>query len=181
VRPAVFLDRDGVLNEIVEIDGQPVSPRSLEELEIVAGAPDEVARLRRAGFRVVVVTNQPDVARGAMTRELVDEMNRELRARVGVDAVYVCVHDESDGCACRKPRSGLLERAARDLELDLAGSWLVGDRWVDIAAAAGLGVRSVLLERSHSWRPTSSGAPPLRLSPTHRASSLRECVDFVLA
>jgi D-glycero-D-manno-heptose 1,7-bisphosphate phosphatase len=180
MRRAVFLDRDGVLNEAVERDGTAAGPRTLAELRIDPEAPAQVARLGAAGWVTVVVTNQPDVARGLVDRREVDRMHERLRSEVAVDAIYVCPHDGREGCACRKPAPGMLHDAARDLGLDLAASWLVGDRWVDIASAAAAGVRSVLLEHPLSWNPTSSGSPDPALAPTARVASLRAAVDVIL-
>jgi D-glycero-D-manno-heptose 1,7-bisphosphate phosphatase len=178
---AVFLDRDGVVNDLVERDGRPVSPRRLADFVVSKGVADATARLRKGGWRVVVVTNQPDVARGALSTEILDEMHRVLRDAISFDALYACVHDDRDGCSCRKPLPGMLEQAAHDLDLDLAGSWMIGDRWVDIAAASAAGCRSILLERPDSWDVTTAGAPPAHLEPTRTVASLGEAVDIVLS
>ena len=105
-RPAVFLDRDGVINRPILRQGRPYPPDSLEELEVYPDAASSLRRLKVAGFALVVVTNQPDVARGLQRAEVVHEINRELCRRVEVAAVYVCFHDDADGCRCRKPGSG---------------------------------------------------------------------------
>jgi D-glycero-D-manno-heptose 1,7-bisphosphate phosphatase len=179
-RPAVFLDRDGVLNEVRLDKGMPLPPASAADLRIVEGAREALERLHNAGFALVVVTNQPDVPRGATTRESVEEINGALRARLPIDSVYTCYHDTGDGCDCRKPRPGLLWRAARDLGLDLSRSWLVGDRWVDVSAAKAAGVASVLVDRPYSWRASSEGAPPPDLHAAHRAQSVVEAADAIL-
>ena len=179
-RPAVFLDRDGVLSEIRLDSGTPRPPASVRDLRIVDGAREALEKLRKAGFALVVVTNQPDVPRGSTTREAVEEINAALRTRLPIDAVYVCYHDTADGCDCRKPRPGMLRQAARDLGLDLSRSWLVGDRWVDVAAASAAGVASVLVERPYSWRPSSDGAPPPDLRSDLRAESVSEAANAIL-
>jgi histidinol-phosphate phosphatase family protein len=179
-RPAVFLDRDGVLNEVRLDNGMPRPPASVAELRVVDGAREALERLRNAGFTLVVVTNQPDVPRGATTREAVEEINAALRARLPIDALYACYHDTADGCDCRKPRPGLLQRAARDLGLDLTRSWLLGDRWVDVAAAGAAGVPSVLVVRPYSWRPSSDGAPPAKLHATERVAGVAEGAAAIL-
>jgi D-glycero-D-manno-heptose 1,7-bisphosphate phosphatase len=181
-RPAVFLDRDGVVNEVVEgPDGQAAGPLRPEDVVVPADAAPAVERLRAAGYTLVLVTNQPDVARGRARREDVDAINARLVAELGLDAAYVCPHDNGDDCSCRKPQPGMLLDAARDLGLDLGASWLVGDRWVDIGAAAAAGVRSVLLDRPYSWLGTSSGGPPEGLEPTHRVATLAEAAERVLS
>ena len=156
-RPAVFLDRDGVLNEAFVRDGVPTPPRSLEEFRILPGVANACSELRRAGFVLVVVTNQPDVARGKQTRAEVDRMHERLRSLVPLDEVCVCLHDDCDACACRKPRPGLLLDAAARLNLDLTRSASVGDRWRDIEAARRAGVTAIYVQR-HCGEPASAGA-----------------------
>jgi D-glycero-D-manno-heptose 1,7-bisphosphate phosphatase len=145
-RPAVFLDRDGVLNEAFVRDGVPTPPQSLEEFRVLPGVAEACADLRRAGFILVVVTNQPDIARGTQTRAEVDRMHQRLRSLVPLDEVCVCPHDDSDACACRKPHPGMLLDAAERLDLDLTRSASIGDRWRDIEAARRAGVKAIYVE-----------------------------------
>jgi D-glycero-D-manno-heptose 1,7-bisphosphate phosphatase len=177
--PAVFLDRDGVLNDVELQDGVASSPRSLLAFRVSAGAPELTAALHRAGFLLVGVTNQPDIARGLVSRNDVDSMNRQLSEALGIDAFVVCPHDNGDGCPCRKPRPGMVLEAAERLDIDLDRSWLVGDRWVDIAAGTSAGTRTILLEREYSWNPTSAGAPPPSLRPTVTVSELTACAAAI--
>jgi D-glycero-D-manno-heptose 1,7-bisphosphate phosphatase len=165
VRPAVFLDRDGVLVES-QIGDDLVArpPAAVHDAVLAPDARLATTILREAGYTLVVVTNQPDVVRGQTTREQVEAINDFVRDQLGLDAVYACFHD-GDACECRKPRPGMLRYAARDLELDLQASWLIGDRWVDIGAAAAAGVGSVLLERSYSWGVAGGVVPPDDLRP----------------
>src|SRR5690349_3049288 len=114
MRRAVFLDRDGVLNEAIRRDGKPYPPADVDQLRIPASVPPAVARLRQAGFLTIVVTNQPDVADGKQTREGVEAINRALRAQVPVDEIRVCYDNNKADCACRKPRPGMLIDAARE-------------------------------------------------------------------
>jgi D-glycero-D-manno-heptose 1,7-bisphosphate phosphatase len=177
---AVFLDRDGVLNE-VRMHGQVArGPRDVDELQITSEAVRAVERLRAAGLVLLVVSNQPDVARGELPPEAVERMNRRLVELLAVDGVYHCPHDDADGCECRKPKPGMILAGAADFGVDLARSWMIGDRWVDVAAAGAAGVASILLEREYSWRATHAGAPPPGLRPDHVARNLAECVDVVL-
>ena len=180
-KAAVFLDRDGVL---VQLRGRPDSlrpPRSLKETALVDGAVDAVARLRRAGLRTVVISNQPDIARGKVDHRTVQEIHDVLRAHLHVDAVYYCPHDNSDGCGCRKPKPGMILQGASEWRIDLSRSCLVGDRWVDLAAANAAGVDGILLQADHTWKPTSSGPPPSHIPVRFAARSLTECVDFILS
>jgi D-glycero-D-manno-heptose 1,7-bisphosphate phosphatase len=180
-RRAVFLDRDGVVNEAVTREGRAYSPRSLAELVLCDGAADAVRDLHASGFLLVVISNQPDVARGALSRDALDTMHRHLADTLGLDAIYVCAHDNSDQCGCRKPLPGMIYAAATDHAIDLGDSWLIGDRWVDIAAARAAGIRSVLIERDYSWEPTSAGAPPSDLRSTARARDIREAAARILS
>jgi transaldolase len=151
LKRAVFLDRDGVVNEAVVRDGRPYPPQ-LDELRIVPGAAAALDALRAAGFELVVVTNQPDLARGTRTTAEVDAIHRCLAHELALTSFYVCPHDDADGCDCRKPRPGLLTRAARELDLDLMGSYLVGDRWRDVGAGQAAGVTTVFLDRGYAER-----------------------------
>jgi len=151
-RPAVFLDRDGVINRPIIRQGRPYPPGSLDELDVYPEAAPSLRRLQAAGFTLVVVTNQPDVARGKQRKDVVHEINRELCRQVPVAAVYVCFHDDVDGCRCRKPAAGLLFDAAHDLELDLSRSFMVGDRWRDVEAGRRAGCRTVHIDRHYSER-----------------------------
>ncbi|MGH2706016.1 MAG: D-glycero-alpha-D-manno-heptose-1,7-bisphosphate 7-phosphatase [Actinomycetota bacterium] len=179
MRAAVFLDRDGVLNAVRIEGGIAGPPRDLDELQIPEDAHACLERLKKAGYVLLVVSNQPDVARGDVDPAAVSRINARLRERLPIDAVYVCVHDNADGCACRKPRPGMIHSAARDWQVDLGRSWLIGDRWTDIAAADAAGVDGILIESAHSWRPTSIGGPPPGLRPRFTGSSLRDCIDFI--
>src|SRR5437868_1182812 len=123
-RRAVFLDRDGVINRAIVRDGKPYPPGRIEDLEILPGVREALARLRDAGFRLVVVTNQPDVARGTQRREVIDAMHASLAAALPLDEFRVCDHDDGDGCGCRKPKPGLLEDAAREADVSLPDSFM---------------------------------------------------------
>jgi len=147
---AVFLDRDGVLNKIVWRDGKAASPRSVEELVIEPEAPAALAALRAAGFKLFVVTNQPDVRRGLMAKAVLDDIHRTLRDTLHVDDVAVCEHDNADDCACRKPRPGMLLDLARRHGLDLSASIMVGDQDRDIACGHAAGCATVLLARPYN-------------------------------
>ncbi|MBS0338847.1 MAG: HAD family hydrolase [Proteobacteria bacterium] len=141
MRKAVFLDRDGVINRSLVRGGKPYAPVRLEEFEILPGVQEALLRLRAAGFLNVVVTNQPDLATGKQAPEVLAAMHSRLMSELAIDAIRVCPHVESDNCACRKPRPGLLLEAARELGIDLASSYMVGDRWRDIAAGQLAGCR----------------------------------------
>lgn len=162
---AVFLDRDGVLNKsTIGPDGVLHPPSDLSEFVLADDAVEACRELHALGFLLVVVTNQPDVARGVQRREVVEEMNRRLRQAAQVDDIRVCYHDDADGCDCRKPKPGLLTGAARDLGIDLASSYMIGDRWRDVEAGVGAGCTTVLI--------ASHPDQPLTVEPTIRVDSL---------
>ena len=148
--PAVFLDRDGVINRSLVRDGVPHPPDNVGELEILPGVREALDLLAAAGFLLIVVTNQPDVARGSQTIEAVEAINRFLADNLPISAFYVCYHDTADNCDCRKPRPGMLLQAAREHEIDLAASFMVGDRWSDVEAGRAAGCRSFLIDMSYS-------------------------------
>jgi D-glycero-D-manno-heptose 1,7-bisphosphate phosphatase len=146
---AVFLDRDGVINRATVRDGKPYPPGTIDELEVLAGVPAALSKLREAGFRLIVVTNQPDVARGTQTRETVEAMHERLTAELPVDEVVACYHD-GDACDCRKPKPGALLDAARRHGVELDRSFMVGDRWRDIEAGQRAGCRCLFVD--HGYR-----------------------------
>lgn len=151
-RSGVFLDRDGVLNEAVVLGGKPHPPATLDAFRLLPGVFEACAGLHAAGFVLVVVTNQPDVARGTQDRSVVDQMHDLLRRELPVDAVYVCAHDDRDGCMCRKPSPGMLLQAAADFDLNLGRSVMIGDRWRDVEAGRRVGCRTVFVDRGYSER-----------------------------
>jgi D-glycero-D-manno-heptose 1,7-bisphosphate phosphatase len=171
-RPAVFLDRDGVINRTFVRNGVPHPPVSVSELEILPGVSDALARLHDMGLPLFVVTNQPDVARGTQTREEVERINDCLGQSLPVDAFYVCYHDTADRCECRKPKPGLLLRAAAEHGIDLSRSWMVGDRWSDVAAGAAAGCKTVLIQLAYS--------EGHRCTPDARVADLSEAVDRIV-
>jgi D-glycero-D-manno-heptose 1,7-bisphosphate phosphatase len=149
---AVFLDRDGVLNEPVIRYGKPHPPANVGEMQIAEGAAAALAMLRDCGFLLYVVSNQPDVARGSQTKNAVQAINNALLAELPLDAFYMCYHDDADHCDCRKPLPGLLEQASRDHDIVLSRSYLIGDRWRDVDAGAVVGCTTILIDRGYTER-----------------------------
>ena len=172
-RPAVFLDRDGVLNRAVVRDGKPLPPPGLHHLEILPGTASALKELRAHGFPLYVITNQPDVARGNLTRDEVDAMNRKLQSELPIDDIFVCYHDDADQCACRKPSPGLLFQARRRHNIDLARSFVVGDRWRDIDAGHAAGCKTILID--YGYRERKAAQPPEAV-----VHSLREAADWII-
>jgi D-glycero-D-manno-heptose 1,7-bisphosphate phosphatase len=151
---AVFLDRDGVLNEPVFRDRRPYPPARAEDLRVYDGVVTGCARLKAAGFLLVVISNQPDVGRGLTQKETVDQINRKLRAIIpALEHFETCFHaGESHGesCLCRKPKPGMILRAAKMMGIDVAQSFVIGDRWRDIDCARAAGSRAIFIDRGYA-------------------------------
>jgi D-glycero-D-manno-heptose 1,7-bisphosphate phosphatase len=171
---AVFLDRDGVVNRAIVRDGKPYPPAGMAELEITDGAGAALSRLKSAGFLLLVVTNQPDVARGTQTMEAIEDIHQAIGAAAPIDVFLVCPHDDKDGCPCRKPAPGMIFEARARYGIDLARSYMIGDRWRDIDAGKAAGCRTVWIDYGYRERgPTTA--------PDVRCTSLTEAVDWILS
>jgi D-glycero-D-manno-heptose 1,7-bisphosphate phosphatase len=170
---AVFLDRDGVLNEPIVREGKPYPPDSADELVIMPGAEGALAALKAAGFLLIVVTNQPDVGRGKQTVAAVEQIHKKLRTALPVDRFMVCYHDDRDACNCRKPKPGMLLQAAGEEEVDLGRSFMIGDRWRDVDAGAAAGCRTVLIDYGYDERQPDH-------APDARVKNLGEAVRWIL-
>lgn len=173
-RPAVFLDRDGVLNRTIVRDGKPFPPTGVEELELLPDVASSLLDLKAHGFALYVITNQPDVARRSATRESVEAIHRALESSLPIDDIFVCYHDDKDNCACRKPKPGLLFEAARKHNIDLARSVVVGDRWRDIDAGLNAGCKTILIDYGYRERKPQQ-------SPDATVRSLREAADWIIS
>jgi D-glycero-D-manno-heptose 1,7-bisphosphate phosphatase len=149
MHPAVFLDRDGVINRPVIRGRKPYAPRSLAELELLPGVPEALRALKAGGYLLVVVTNQPDVARGTTSRAVVDSMNDWLQSVLPLDALLMCVHADDDQCPCRKPLPGLITQAARELRVECTSSYMVGDRWRDVEAGRRAGCKTFFVDHAY--------------------------------
>jgi len=147
---AVFLDRDGVINEVRIVKGKPVSPSNVEDFKILPGTKQALTALKSKGFHLFVVTNQPEIARGTLRQDDLERMHRFLMETLPIDKIYVCAHNDDDNCGCRKPEPGLLLAAAKEWDIDLTSSYMVGDRWKDIEAGARAGCTTILLKCPYS-------------------------------
>jgi D-glycero-D-manno-heptose 1,7-bisphosphate phosphatase len=171
-RPAVFLDRDGVLNESVIKNGVPHPPESVDSFRLCDGVELACRQLVEAGLPLFVVTNQPDIARRTVTAESVNELNALLQALLPITEIAVCPHDDIDQCLCRKPNPGLLLGLAERYGIDLSRSVMVGDRWRDVSAGRAAGTGTVWIDRMHTeQKPTNWD---------YRCLELIEGVDWVL-
>ena len=168
---AVFLDRDGVLTRANVRDGKPYAPRSLADLEILPDALAATTALKTDGFQLVVITNQPDVGNGLLDLAVVEAMHCRLRDELPINLIKACYHRQSDGCYCRKPRPGMLIEAADELDVDLARSFVVGDRWSDVEAGRSQGCRTVFVDIRNRVLPTPRPSYPR--SPTPQRGSCK--------
>jgi D-sedoheptulose 7-phosphate isomerase len=172
-RRAVFLDRDGVINRAFVRDGKPFPPPTPQELEILPGVPEALRELKANGFKLLLVTNQPDVGRGKLSLQTLEAMHEDLRAHLPLDDILVCCHTDQDKCDCRKPMPGMIIEAARKHSIDLAASFMVGDRWRDIDAGYNAGCKTILIDYGYSERPPDH-------EPDLRVGSLREAADWII-
>lgn len=147
---AVFLDRDGVINKVILRNGVPRSPRTREEFVLNEDAADAVQLLKSNGYVTIVVTNQPDIARGKLRQEDLDWMLDQVRQRCRIDDILVCPHDDGDACSCRKPLPGMILDGARKWGIDLGASFMIGDTWKDRDAARAAGCRFILINTPYN-------------------------------
>jgi D-glycero-D-manno-heptose 1,7-bisphosphate phosphatase len=171
---AVFLDRDGVLNQAIVRNGKPFPPGNLFAMVINPDAMIALPKLKALGFLLIVVTNQPDVGRGTQNRDVVEEMHQALQAQLPLDDFFVCYHDDRHGCDCRKPLPGLLLQAAERHGISLSSSFLIGDRWRDIDAGHQAGVQSILIDYHYDERGPDC-------EPDARVNSLIEASNWIAA
>jgi D-glycero-D-manno-heptose 1,7-bisphosphate phosphatase len=170
-RRAIFLDRDGVLNQLLPGGPAGASPQSVAETVIYSDVPEALTRLRKAGFLLIVTTNQPDVARGKQTRAGVETIHAYLAEQLPLDDIQVCYHDDADDCACRKPKPGMIRAAVQRHGIDATASYMIGDRWRDVDAGLAAGCMTILIERGHQEE--------LRGKPAMVVSSLGEAAAWI--
>jgi len=172
MRRAVFLDRDGVVNRAVLRDGKPYPPSSLADLRLLPGVREACRMLREAEFALILITNQPDIARGTANASEVGEIHSRLRRFLQLDDVRVCPHDDDERCDCRKPKPGLLLEAAETWNIDLGSSFVVGDRWRDVEAGQRAGCQTIFLDYGYRERQPDG--------PFTRVRSLLEAANWIL-
>jgi D-glycero-D-manno-heptose 1,7-bisphosphate phosphatase len=170
-RPAVFLDRDGVISRAIVRDGLPFAPSTPDELELLPHAAEACQLLKDNGFLLIVVTNQPEVSRGTIDRKNVEKMNQKIIDSLPIDRIEVC-YDCDDSSEFRKPHPGMLKRAAAALDADLGQSFMVGDRWRDVDCGHAAGCRTIFIDHGY--------AEPLRKAPHHRAQNLLEAARIIV-
>ncbi len=174
INRAVFFDRDGVLNHSEVRDGKPYAPTNIEQFHIYDNAQGLLGSLKAEAFKLVVVTNQPDVGNGVTERRVVETMHERLREVLPVDEIYCCYHSQKQGCDCRKPKPGMLQRAAQNLDIDLSASFMIGDRKGDMTAGAAVGCYTIFIDHDYNLAEKPS-------NPDYVARSLKDAVAKVLS
>jgi D-glycero-D-manno-heptose 1,7-bisphosphate phosphatase len=169
---AVFLDRDGVINQAIVRDGKPYPPKSLKSLKIISGVNDSLQSLISNGWKVIVVTNQPDPARGFTSRREVEKINDHIKQVLSITEVFTCYHIDKDRCYCRKPKAGLLIFAAKKYKINLNNSYMIGDRWKDIEAGNRAGCKTFFIDYSYKEK------KPVNF--TYQVKSFNEAVKIIL-
>jgi D-glycero-D-manno-heptose 1,7-bisphosphate phosphatase len=172
MKRAVFLDRDGVLNRSMVRNGRAFAPTSLDAFELLPGVLEALTDLRTAGFLLIVVTNQPDVATGVVSARVLEAIHLKLRALLPLDDIKVCCHVDADECLCRKPRPGMLLESAREWSIDLAHSFMVGDRWRDVSAGKAAGCSTIFVDYGYLEQQVDA--------PDFVVTSLTEAVKIIL-
>jgi D-glycero-D-manno-heptose 1,7-bisphosphate phosphatase len=169
---AVFLDRDGVINRAFMRDGKSYPPSSVSEIEILPQVYYALNNLKNAGYLLIVITNQPDVATGKTARLVVDQINKFLKDSLPIDEIYTCYHEDADNCNCRKPRPGALLDAAMMHQIDLSKSFMIGDRWRDIEAGAAAGCKTFFI--NYEYQENQPDCPDFIVS------SLAEAAEIII-
>ncbi len=169
---AVFLDRDGVINKASVVDGKPYPPRNLDELELIPGVDQAILQLRDRGYFCIVVTNQPDVARGKTSKETVESINQFLIQHLAIHEIISCYHDDHENCGCRKPKPGSLLKAALKYNINLNKSFMVGDRWRDVEAGQNAGCKTFFIDYQYNEKQPQN--------PTYKVTSLTDAVNLIL-
>lgn len=153
---AVFLDRDGVINKAIVQNGKPYPPANIEDFVFTSGTFEAIQALRKSGYLVIVVTNQPDVAKGVQSKEAVEAIHSMITQQLQVDDIKVCYHLDEDNCRCRKPKPGMILDTAKEYTIDLTRSYMIGDRWRDIEAGKAAGCRTILIKPEVAYNETQA-------------------------
>ena len=168
---AVFLDRDGVLNKAKIILNKPYPPSKMDEMEISIGVHKGIKLLKKAGFKLIVITNQPDVARGTADIDVINSLNNYILSELEVDEIKCCFHDDSENCNCRKPKPGMILDAVNQWNIDLSTSYLVGDRWRDIETAKNTNLTTILIDNHYDEK---------KVKADFECNNFEEAVSFIL-
>jgi D-glycero-D-manno-heptose 1,7-bisphosphate phosphatase len=150
---AIFFDRDGVINIAPIVNGLPGSPNRFTDFKIINGVDEIIKELKNNNWLIFVITNQPDISRGKLPVEEVDAMHQYLSTSLQIDDIIVCPHIDSNNCSCRKPKPGMIFELQKKYGIDLSSSFMVGDRWKDIAAGHAAGCKTIFIDYGYSETP----------------------------
>jgi len=142
VNKAVFIDRDGVINQSNVVNRKPFAPTHLNDFFILPGVREALQKFKEAHYKTVIVTNQPDLSTGKQTLYSLNQIHSYLKTQCDIDLIKVCGHINEDQCSCRKPKPGLILDASIELDIDLTQSYMIGDRWSDIMAGQKAGCKN---------------------------------------
>lgn len=170
MKKAIFLDRDGVINRVILNGGEPFSPRRFREFEFLDGIKEVLEKFKEVGFINIIITNQPDIARGLIEWEISEKMHKVIRENLPIDDIFVCPHDDIDQCPCRKPKPGMLLEAAKKWDIDLKSSFLIGDQWKDIGAGKNAGCATILISYPYNKK----------VNPDFRVNNLHSAAEVIL-
>lgn len=181
VNKLIIFDRDGTLNKLVNQEKELRSPRSLDEFKLIEGAREVLMTLKSQGNFIGIATNQPEVSRKFISIEELNLMHKYLLEEIEcIDVIEVCVHDNQDNCICRKPRVGLLEKIFENYNISKDYCYIIGDKWTDVLAGKNFKIKSILIEKEYSYKPTSQGECPKELIPDFTIHDIRESIKIFL-
>lgn len=169
---AIFFDRDGVLIEAVVKNKKPFSIKKIKDLKFLINDNEIFLKLKNLGYKLIIVTNQPDVARNKISEKFVDDVNSAIKKKYFIDYAYTCLHDDISNCSCRKPKNGLLIEAQRDFNLNIKKCFLIGDRWKDISAAESSGCKSIFIDYNYDEKKPEKY--------TFKVNSISEAINIIL-
>lgn len=170
MKRAIFLDRDGVINKAILKEGKPFSPRRFEEFELFDGIKEVLEKSKREDFLNIIITNQPDITRDLIRWKTLEKMHKFIKENLPIDDIFVCPHDDIDNCQCRKPRPGMLLEAAKKWNIDLKGSFLIGDQGKDIEAGKKAGCITILIDNLYNKEVESD----------FRVNNLHSAIEIIL-
>ena len=171
--PTVFIDRDGVLNRSLVVNGKPFAPRRYKDFKLYKDALPSLRVLKKNKFLVIVVTNQPDIGNGLTKFTEVELMHNKLLETNFIDKIYMCSHKQTDDCSCRKPGIQMFTEAQKDFSIDMSTSWMVGDRWSDIRAGFDVGIKTIFID--HGYAETAG-----QIKPCVKVANLKSAVTKIL-
>jgi D-glycero-D-manno-heptose 1,7-bisphosphate phosphatase len=157
------------------------APWTVEDFSLIENTGIALKKLKNHGFSIYVVTNQPDISYGNLSQQTLRNIHIKMQSLLPeIEGIYVCPHSNGEGCSCRKPKDGLIKQVFLEHNLNLESSWMIGDRWVDIAAANSFKLRSILISNEESWKPNSSGVPGPEVRPTFEVRDILSAAELII-